>query len=209
MSHFATDADLLAHEPAVFVDLPFATQRKLRVTDGVLSGPTLTSEAGGFSELGQGDVVVIAVSEAERVTVAVSAVTDDGTLELDAEPVGLSANQGLTVEARTLKPQTAVVHGELMRAIGIDVDDPEQALNEQSVVSVSVMRRLEVLGTLARAYRTAVGLSGDQEELRMKAAEHERQFRSALRGARVLVDLDGDGRADVWRTPGVGRLVRV
>jgi len=101
------------------------------------------------------------------------------------------------------------VHGELMRAIGIDVDDPDETLGEASVISLGVMRRLETLGTLGRAYAAAVALVGDNRAINEKAARYRLRFASALNAAQVLVDTDGDGHADVWRTPGVARLTRV
>ncbi|MBI1373912.1 MAG: hypothetical protein GC159_14410 [Phycisphaera sp.] len=204
MPNFITDADLLAYEPNVFNDLPFASQRTLQVTDAAVSGTTVTSATGGFDALSAGDVAIVA-----DVAHAVASITDDNTLELTAAPVALSATTGLTLTARTLAAQATLVHGELMRAVGIDADDPDETLDESSIVSVGVMRRLEALGALSRAYAAAVALVGDNEAINAKAAAYRQRFAMALSGAQVLVDTDGDGRADVWRTPGVVRLTRV
>jgi len=204
MPNFITDADLLGYEPNVFNDLPFASQRKLHVTDAAVTGTTVTSATGGFIGLTAGDVAMI-----EEVAHAVASITDDNTLELAGAPVALSASVGLAMTVRTLEPQTALMHGELMRAVCIDVDDPDESLDETAIVSVGVMRRLEALGTLSRAYTAAVALVGDNRAITEKAAMYRQRFTQAMSGAQVLIDTDGDGRADTWRTPGVVRLTRV
>jgi hypothetical protein len=208
MANFSSDADLLAYEPNVFFDLPFASQRRLRVTDGALAGVTLTSAAGGLSILAEGDVLVISASAGEAAVGIVAAVVDDHTVTL-ADAVALSATSSLAVEARTLRPQATIVHEELMRAIGIDPDDSGELLDESSIVSVSLMKRLECLGTLSRAYAAAIALAGDNDAVSGKAAAYHQRFQWALNAAQVLIDADGDGEADVWRSPGVARLTRV
>jgi hypothetical protein len=207
MSNFVSDSDLLEYEPQVFQELPFASQRMLLVTDGAISGPTLTSGTGGFAALSAGDVVVISSGLSDVVTCGVASVTDSNTLVLMQTPV-LAATTGLRVEARTLAPQANTMHAELLRSLGVDLDDPD-GLRQSAIISVSLMRRLEALGTLSRAYAAAVTLGGDNATVSAKAESYRRRFNAAANGARVLMDVDGDGRADVWRTPGVARLVRV
>ena len=209
MANFSNDADLLAYEPNVFVDLPFAGQRPLRVTDAAVSGMTVTSATGGFNDLAAGDVAVVWSSESDKTTHAVASVSDDNTLTLATAPVGLAATSGLSFEVRTFEPQAAEVHDELLRALGIDTDDEEAELDESSVLSVGLMRRLEVLGTLAGVYMAAPALVGDNRTVDAKAERYGQRFVRAMGGARVLIDVDGDGRADVWRSPGVGNLQRV
>lgn len=208
MLNFSTDSDLLAHEPNVFTDLPLAGQKRLAIGDAAVAGNTVTSQTGGFLLLGEGDVVLLRDEAAADVPCVVREVSDDHTLELEHAPAGLAATTGLALIARTFEPQAELVHDELMRALGIDVDDPDESLDESSILSVGLMRKLEALGTLALAYGGAVAIGGDNEAIAAKAASYQRQFRAALNGARVLIDVDGDGRADVWRTPGIGRLVR-
>lgn len=203
MSNFSNDADLLAYEPHVFTDLPFASQRRLRVTDAAVDGTTVTSETGGFTTVAAGQVVVI-----EALAYAIASITDDNTLELAAAPVELSTTTGLTLTVPTLAPQAALVHDELLRAIGIDVDDAGADITEQSIVSTQLMRRLEAIGTLAHAYAAAVALVGDNETINTKADRYRQRYQRALNVAQVLIDADGDGLADAWRSPGVGRMVR-
>jgi len=207
--NFSVDADLLAYEPALFVDVPLDGQTVLRVDDGEATGTVLTSATGGFDELAPGDVVVLRVNEAEQITRAVQSVTDDNTLALTVEPIGLSAGTALTVLARTFEPQRALIHEQLMQAIGLSPDDPSHDLNEADVVSVGLMRRLETLGTLWRVYEAAMsGRGGGNGEMAAYASQYRQMFSDALAGARVLIDTDGDGRANLWRVPAVAKLVR-
>ncbi|MAE62299.1 MAG: hypothetical protein CMJ49_13200 [Planctomycetaceae bacterium] len=209
MTAFINDADLLIVEPRVFEDLPFAAQQTLRVDDAALAGVTITSVAGGFNTLVIGDVIVLRTTEADAATFAIAGITDDNTLTVENEPTHLTASVGLTMIARTFTPQINIVHAQIMRAMGIDIDDPDEELDEASIVSVSVMQQIETLGTLAQVYAAAVAPVGDNETIMQKADAYARQFTAAMRGARVLIDIDGDGQADVWRTAGQGRLVRV
>jgi hypothetical protein len=209
MGNFSTDADLLGYEPNVFAELPFASQRKLKVTDAALSGVNITSATGGFSMLAAKQVAVLEASAAESQSHAIASITGNTALMLATRPVGLSVSTGITLSVRTLCPQATLVHEELLRAMGIDPDDPDAEVNESAIVSVELMRRLEALGTLSRAYTAAVALVGDNSGVHAKATEYTARFRRALAGAQVLIDLDGDGRPDAWRTPGTAQLLRV
>jgi hypothetical protein len=206
MPNFSTDADLLTCEPNVFVDLPLPSQQKLKVTDAALAGVTVTTATGGFAELAAGDVAVISSTEADAAAFAIASIDDDSTITLEHAPTHLSANTDLTLIVRTFEPQRQQVHEQLMRCVGIDPDGDD--LDESAIVSMGLMRRLEVLGTLWRAYSAAHTLTGDNITVEAKAAQYARHFNRALAGAVVLIDTNGDGVADVQRTPGAGRLVR-
>lgn len=206
MSNFSTDADLLPCEPNVFVDLPLTNQQTLKITDAALDGVTVTSATGGFTALVAGDVAVISSSDADGAAFAIASIDDDHTITLDRAPTHLAATTGLTLAVRTFEPQRQQVHEQLMRCVGIDPDGDE--LDESAIVSTGLMRRLEVLGTLWRAYNAAHALVGDNTAVEAKAAQYARHFNRALAGAVVLIDTNGDGVADVQRTPGVGRLAR-
>lgn len=208
MGLFSTDADLLGLEPGVFLDVPFGSQRQLRVTDAVVSGVTVTSVTGGFASLVGRDVVVLRSSDADAVAAGVASVTDDNTLVLAGEPIGLGATTGLRLDVVTYGPQAALVHDELLRAIGIDPDDATGDVDETMIVSVGLMGELEAMGVLARVYGAAAGIAGNHDGVMAKSRYWMGRYRSGLRGARVLLDVDGDGEADAWRSAGVGRLVR-
>jgi hypothetical protein len=194
MSNFSNDSDLLAHEPMVFHELPFAGQTKLRVMNAAISGQTITSATGGFSTLAAGDVVILGDG-----AFAITAVVDDNTLTLAIPPVGVADG---TLIVRTFATQAALVHEELLRAMGVEESDAS------SIVSIALVRQLEVLGTLARAYAAAVGTAGDSRRILEKADRYRARFTRGLLAAAIELDLDADGRVDTVRHPGIGRWVR-
>lgn len=201
MPNFSTDADLLAYEPNVFHELPFVSQTKLRVTDAAISGRDVTSTTGGFTTLSPGDVAVIGDG-----AFAIATIVSNTVLTLATTPVGVS---GPTLTVRTFAPQAAAVHADLMRAIGIDAADPDNELDGSAVLSLDLMGRLETLGTLTDAYTAAIPIAGERTGAAEKAERYRQLFKRRLNGATVLIDLNGDGQADVARYPGVGRLERV
>lgn len=203
MPTFSADSDLLALEPAIFADLPLAGQRLVQVSDAAISGSTLTSSTGGFSVLSPGHVALI-----QNTPLPIASIAGNTSLSLTRAPIGLSASSGLNLEVRTFAPQAELIYRELLHAVGVDPEDPA-GLDESAIVSLDLMRRLETLGVVSRAYQAAIAPVGDDPAIRRKAADYRDRFIRALGEARVLIDLDGDGRPDVWRTPGVARLIRV
>ncbi len=208
MAPFITDGSLLAYEPELFTDLPFAALRTLKAADGALEGAQVHSAAGGFSALAAGDVMLIRGGPADRgACFAIQQIEDDSHLLLERARAGLPAVTGLTLEGRTLKPLIQTVHAELLRALGMDPDDPD-APDQAAILSIDVMRELESLGTLSRAFAAAVVGAGMNGVMIDKARAYQARFAAALRSARVLLDTDGDGKPDVWRMPGVVELTR-
>ena len=197
MSNFSRDSDLLGHEPMVFHELPFAGQTRLKVTDAVIDGPNVTSAMGGFAPLSAGQVAMIGDG-----SFAIAAIVSNNAMTLAVPPVGVS---GSTLVVRTLAPQAALVGDELLRAIGLDPDDPSSA---GSIVSLSLMVQLEAIGTLSRAYAGAISIAGDSRRIEEKANRYRQRLARGLRGAAIELDLDGDGRIDAVRQPGIGQLVR-
>lgn len=211
--NFSTDRDLLVHEPTVFTDAPFVAQQRLQVNDGALSGTQLTSADADFeaAQVEPGSVVLIdrtpheVVQRVDEQTLTVSLLRT----RLSDEPIPGADGTDLNVRVRTFAPQAAMIHDALLKLLGIDPSDPHAPLTEDAVVSLSVMARLEALGTLERIYSGAVALAGDNTELHAKAQSYGRQFHLAARQSTVLVDVDGDGHADERRHFGLMRLQRV
>ena len=211
--NFSTDRDLLAIEPAVFEDVPFAAQRRINVTDGAVNGTTLTSvsadfvsaqvDAGAVALVGGVAHEVLARTDANTLTISLprTHTTDPGV------PGGDGA--GLDVVVQTFSPQAELVHDGLLRLIGIDPDDPDPGLTESAVLSLSLMARLEALGTLEVVYSGAASLAGDNDTLLMKAGEYRRRFRQACAGATLSLDTDGDGLVDQRFSLGTIRFTRV
>lgn len=211
--NFSSDRDLLALEPNVFQDVPFVAQQRLRVDDGVLAGTSLTSvsadfeavgvEAGGVALIDRVPYEVISRDDAQSLTVS--------KLRARLSDSALPGTEGMDVEVivRSFEPQAALVHDGLLRMLGIDADDPEASLSEDAVVSLSVMARLEALGTLERIYSGAMALGGSNEVVQTKAREYGRRFHLAGAQATVLIDTDGDGYANERRHLGLLRMTRV
>lgn len=198
--NFSTDRDLLAIEPAVFEDVPFAAQQRLRVTDASMTGTTLTSVSADFvSAQAEAGSVVLVNGVAHEVLVRTDANTLTVSLPRTAttDPA-IPGGDGtaMDVALRTFALQAELVHDGLLRLMGIDSDDPDAELTGAAVLSLSLMARLEAMGTLERVYSGAASLVGDNDTLLMKAGEYRRRFRQACAGATVLLDTDGDGLPD-------------
>jgi hypothetical protein len=212
--NFSTDRDLLMLDPGVFRDVPFAGQQRLRVTDAVVSGVTLTSATADFAAAA---VDVGCVGLLAGVPVEVIARVDAHTLTVslprprltdDAIPPGAVTDADMTL--RTFAPQAAIVHLALLQRLGIDPDDARDgAITEDAVVSLSVMAQLEALGVLAHIHSAAVAIVGDNAALLQKAHDYRQRFASALRQSIILIDLNGDGVADAQRRFDTGQLQRV
>ena len=211
--NFSTDRDLLVHEPEVFVNIPLAGQEPLRVSDGSITGTTLSSAGADFTaaQVDVGSVALVAGTAHEivaRVDANTLTVSKLRTRLADAA-IAPGDGTGLEIIVRTFAPQAAVVHDVLLHMLGIDADNPDPSLSQDNIVSLSLMARLEALGTLHRLYSGAVALVGDNEELRRKSAEYHHRFNAGCRGASVWMDLDGDGNGDVRVQLGVTSMVRI
>lgn len=213
---FATDRDLLALEPALFNDVPFVSQQRLKHVDGALEGTTLTSDAADF-EIAAIDIGAVLLLDATPVevlaridahTLTVSGLRDDRDGDAVVPRIDSEAVSGIEIVHRTYAPQMALVHSTLLRMIGINPDDPTPSVTQDMIVSVSVMRQLEVLGSLELIYSSAFAAVGDYSNLKVKARAYRDRFNVACRGARIEIDVDGDGRGDLTQRPGLMRLVR-
>src|SRR5690606_8232704 len=174
---------------------------------------TLSSSAADFAaaHVNAGDVVLVA-----GVTLEVLSRSDPHTLEVSLPraapgdpPIPPTPGSQLAVQVRTFAPQAAVVHDALLRMIGIDPDYANASPNEDAIVSLSLMARLEALGTLARIYAGGAAAGENTAAMLQKEAAYRRLFERACRGAVVRLDLDHDGFADATRRPGVGHVRRV
>lgn len=210
--NFSMDRDLLALEPGVFTDVPVASQERVRVADAVVAGELVSSVEADFAAAGAGTGSVVLIGKvAHEVVERVDAQTlRVSRLRARLGDAVIPPVEASDVEAvvRTFSPQAALVHDGLLRLLGIEPGG-ESGLGEESVVSLSLMARLEALGTLERVYSGAVALVGDNQGLETKAREYGRRFRAACAGASVLIDTNGDGFGDERRHLGLVRMRRV
>lgn len=212
---FATDRDVLVVEPGVFREAAWVGQRVLTGT-GSVSGSSLTLDPGGVSladaGIGAGSVVLIGGVAAEVVerTGALTATVSKVRADVALSALPLVAQSGASVEAYTFGPQLAMVHRRVLRMLGVEPDAMagEGVVVESDIVNADELGLLEVLGALHLIYVgvAAAGPAGQQAE--KKAQWYRDRFEAERRRAAARIDLDGDGRADATRRPGVGRLVR-
>lgn len=210
--NFSTDRDLLLYEPTLFNDLTWVSQQRLSVTDAEVTGTTLTSVSADFelAQVDTGSVLLVnttpveVIQRIDSMTLTVSllrARTTDSAIP----PGDVSA---ANVIARTFAPQAELVSASLLRMLGLDADDPDQPLDADAVVSLSLMARLESLGTLERVFSSAAALTGDNDALLFKAAEYRRRLFETAARCPVQIDTTGDGLPDEKRYLGIGRLNR-
>ena len=126
--NFSTDRDLLTLEPHVFRDVPFLSQQRVSVTDGVISGTTLTSASADFvaSQVEAGSVVLV-----NDVAHEVLSRTDANTLSISLPRASLTdaaipSGDGstLTVMARTFDVQASLVHDSLYQLTRMGILEP-------------------------------------------------------------------------------------
>lgn len=210
--NFSTDRDLLLYEPTLFNDLPWVSQQRLSVTDGEVTGTTLTSASADFSsaQVDAGCVLLVnttpveVVQRIDAMTLTVSLLRTR-TTDSVIPPGDVSA---ASVVVRTFAPQAELFGASLLRLLGLNADDPDQPLDAEAVLSLSVMARLEALGTLERVYSSAAALTGDNDALLFKASSYRRRFLEAASRSPIQIDTTGDGLANEKRYVGVSRLVR-
>jgi hypothetical protein len=217
---FCNDVDLLYWEPDVLKEAAFASQT-IGVGAGAVSGTTfsMTSSSPTFIEQKVAPGQVIVLSGALAGCYAITGVTGAYVLEISAlyddlfpdsgpppAPVGLGVASGLGYAIRTFFAQRKVVSDLLLQSVGI-VPGSAQA-QTAAVLNPSVLRRACVLGTLQMIYSAIAAAASEPAAFTVRAELYERLYRRSLLSAQVDLDLDGDGRADARRSPGLVRMVR-
>lgn len=210
MANFIQDADLLSWEPGLFIDVVLPAQQPLNLTDGQLTGKTLTSATGGFSTLEAGQVVVIGSGSVRAAAFAIESITSDTQIELASPPGGSGSTTGLTLSVRTFQPQITRAHQRLCESLGLAMDTGQpDLLTDASVVGLTVVSRLEALGALVEIFETGRRLGGENDYLTDRAAAYRQRHIAAMEAASVAVDTDGDGLADRMIQPGLAVLRRI
>jgi hypothetical protein len=220
---FCNDTDLLYWEPEVLREATFVSQT-LDAGTGDLSGTQFTLVSGAaFTSRGVEPGQVIVLSGAVAGCFPIVEVTGASLLQLGVlndeffpdppatppAPVSPGAATALDFVIRTFWAQRRIVSDLIAQSIGIvpttdgDDDAAPQVLNPQS------LRRAATLGTLQMIYNAMAAAATEPARFTVRADLYERLYRRALRQAQVDIDLDGDGRADTRRSPGLLRMVRV
>jgi hypothetical protein len=212
---FASDRDLLVYEPRLFLDVGWLGQRLVLASGSVLSG-VATSATAGFIAAGVSAGSVLSYAGVSYEVMTVPSATQAVLSRLRASgadaaiPVPDSA--AINLEVVTFRPQVGVVHGQILRMLGIEPEDPrEGALGESAVVNPGAVTRLECLGALHLIFAAASAASpGGSAGLGYgeRAAMYRERFAAERGRVSVLIDTDGDGQPEAMRRPGVGHLVR-
>ncbi len=212
---FATDRDLLVLEPSLVRDVGWAGQRLVKGT-GDVAGTTLTmtSQDVGFelAEVGAGHVVVVGgvlyevvgTIDNTKLTISRMRASVDGGL------LPPSATTGAVVEVPTFLPQLAMVHGQVLRMLGIDPDEPAGVgvVSEVSITNPGSFALFEALGALHLVFAAAAALAGEGSPAAFKAGMYRERFAAERGRVAARIDTDGDGVADATRRPSVVQLIR-
>ncbi|MEO1534037.1 MAG: hypothetical protein AAFS11_00560 [Planctomycetota bacterium] len=212
---FASDRDLLVYEPRLFLETGWLGQLVFRVTGAVGSSVAFVSGF-DFAAAGVGVGSVVSYGGASYEVAQVIGLGQLGLSRLRASSgdsvIGVPTLATGELECFTYAPQMAVVHGQILRMLGIDPDDPsEGALTADAVVNPGALTRLECLGTLHLVYSAAAAASA-AGSVGLGYVERSLMYRERFAAERgrvtAMIDLDGDGEAESVRRPGVSHLVR-
>lgn len=216
MTTFCTDIDLLHWEPNICRDAAFASQTLISGT-GDLAGSVFTIATGSFTTAHvtpdqvivltggtSGSYPIVAVNSATQLALSV---LYDGLYPTSGDPVpsppGTAA--GLAYVVRTFWPQRRIVSELLLSACGLDPADVEAA---DAILNPTALKRPCTLGTLHLIYSALAAAAAEPDALMLRVTMYERLYRRALESARVHLDLDGDGVAEVVRALNVLELQR-
>ncbi|MEM1330630.1 MAG: hypothetical protein AAGG07_08730 [Planctomycetota bacterium] len=205
---FATDRDLLAHDPEVFHRVVWAGQRLASGT-ATLSGTVVTFETVDVpldvSGVGAGAVVLVGGTPYEvldRTGATELSVSKLRGRVTDAPIPGGELSTAVPAQVATFAPQTALVHAQLLRMLGID------SSSEGEVVDPASLAEVEALGTLHLVWSGASALSGPESPAGKRAEWFRKRYAAARREAVVPLDRDGDGEADATRRLNVLHVAR-
>lgn len=210
---FAKDRDLLALEPTLFRDVAWAGQRLLSAVGsaGGVQGTLLTITGADAAASGI-DAGHVALIDGLPVEIVARLSPTQLTVSLlrprpDAAPVPPPALSNKPVAVHTFAPQIAVVHAQLVRAIGVDAADPD-APQESDITNTDDLAHVEALGALHLIYAAAAGMGTSVSPHISKAALYERRFRTARARTPARLDLDHDGSGEIVRYVSQYRLLR-
>jgi hypothetical protein len=217
---FCNDADLLYWEPEVLREAAIASQT-LDAGTGNLSGTQFSVVTGTvFTSRGVEPGQVIVLSGAVAGCFPIVAVTDPFNLllgvlndELFPDPpattptlISPGTASGLDFVIRTFWAQRRVVSDLLSQAVGIIPGTAEAQIAQ--ILNPQALRRAATLGTLQMIYNALAAAASEPAPFTVRADLYERLFRRAMRQAQVDIDLDGDGRPNARRSPGLVRMFR-
>ena len=200
---FAKDRDLVVLEPGLHKDVAWMGQR-LIYTFGSLVGTQLTIDSGSLIDAGIGPGYVIVFDGAVLEVVSVESATQ-ATVSLMRADLSSNAIPGIDASNRRVEvygygPQLEIVHRQVLGMIGIDVDDPD-GIGEAAVTNPGGLVRLEALGALHLIFAGAGAPGRNGLKFDQRAKMYRERFTAERERVVAMIDLDGDGIADVSRRP--------
>jgi hypothetical protein len=211
-----TDRDLLTLEPNLFRDVSFLGQQVFRGTCSIVAG-VLTAETGDLAAAGvtAGHVAVIdeipyEIIERTSDTTAAVSLARPARDSTTIVPPDLSSRPAIVT---SFAPQIALVHGQLLRLLGLDAstvaaDASGRSPGESAITNPDELRLSGALGTLHLVYSAASALFGPDSPAGRRSEMYRLRSAAERRRARIQIDTDNDGRADATRTLAVIQLVR-
>ncbi len=210
---FASDMDLLRLEPNLFRDYVWLGQRLSAgngdIVESHLVGGTITP---AFDAAGVATGHVVTVNG-----VGYEVLSREGFKDLvisrargSSLEAGIAPEDAESVEFHisTFRPQIGIVHGQVMRMAGIEPGSEGLGATEDSVLNRAALARVESLGALHLIFAAAGAPGGKESAAAQHAERYRRLFEEERRRARMELDLDGDGKADVTRALTMAWLVR-
>jgi|GEM_PF-5282678 len=133
------------------------------------------------------------------------------TVSLMRGDVGSSAIPGVGATSQRVEvfgygPQLGMVHRQVLSMIGLDPDGAD--FDESVVTNPGALVRLEALGALHLIYAGAGAPGTGGQKFEQRAQMYKQRFASERERVVALVDLDGDGIAEVKRRPNLFVLNR-
>lgn len=211
---FATDRDLLQHEPRLFNDVRWAGQTLLEA-GGTLTADGLSVAAPGLDPGARG-IAEGCVALLDGLAVEVTDAKSPGALGVSLlrarrgdAAIGVSGGpRAVGVVVATFRPQIALVHDRILRALGLATPEEAGSLGAEAVTNPGALVRVAALGALHAIYASASALVESGSPIWAKAQMYRERFIEERRRVRVDIDLDGDGRPDATRTISAMRFVR-
>lgn len=216
---FAHDRDLLVLEPRLFSDISWTGQKLVDASNGAMdsSGTLLTVAGVNFVALGVGAGFVALVGGVPLEVVgresATELIVSKLRASIDDDPIRAASGSALPVVITTFRPQIALVHGQLLAALGLwagDAAPPGGAPipTESAVTNPRDLAHAEALGALHLILASAAAMVGSESALWTKALTYRDRFMAERRRLAARLDLDADGAPDALRRVSAQRFVR-
>ncbi len=203
---FATDKDLLLLEPNLFRDVAWTGQRLVsgvvQIASGIVkfqSSDVRITDVG----LAPGHIVIVGLTPYEIIEVIND--TDATISKVRAgndDPVIPMADIETDTPAiiATFAPQTAIVHRQVLRMLGIEPEHPAPGMPAAAdITNPRALARLEALGSLHLIYSAAGALTPADSPANQRAELYRRRFSEERARCRVEVDTNNDGLPDSTR----------